>query len=409
MNPFDYKKFFAKYLRAEHTEKEHTAFLKWFGQLSEDEKVLVMEAFQSLSKGRKWPETPEMDRWSQAIESRIDALEGAEKEPFLPIRKFWKPLPWVAAAAAVFVAVYMFLPKASLENKLTAKAEISKALEKEQFAVPEKAAVLMLNNGAVYTLSESSINEINEEGVSLEKGNDGFFLFQNTAASTNSQTQLVRTPASGQVNIQLPDGTRVWLNALSSISFPSQFSEGPRIVDLEGEAYFEVSKLNVNGVRKPFRVRTGRQEIEVLGTHFNVNSYADEDAIKTTLLEGRIVVHVKQAQVNAKETQVQLLPGQQSVLTKNETLLKVENVDSQMAVSWKEGFFNFKETEIREVMRQLARWYDIEIEYQGEVKHERFTGYLPKSMNLETLLQILEEGGGVKLEYENRKLHVRTI
>jgi len=239
----------------------------------------------------------------------------------------------------------------------------------------------------------------------------------------------VATPRGGQYQITLPDGTKVWLNAASNLSFPSTFKGlGNRKVELSGEAYFEVAKDKAH----PFIVATDKQEVEVLGTHFNINSYADETATKTTLLEGSVRVslggrhrHLDDRRDLPNRTNngslpagrddgarrddgqsaaIILKPNQQSVLTGN-SQLKVENANVNDAIAWKNGVFKFNNTTLESIMRQLARWYNIDVVYKGDVTKETFNGVIDRKANLSRILKILEKGG-VSFKIEGKKLTV---
>jgi transmembrane sensor len=201
--------------------------------------------------------------------------------------------------------------------------------------------------------------------------------------------------------VVLPDGTKVWLNAVSSLRFPAGFTGNERVVELTGEAYFEVASINLpagrdgRGSRKvPFIVKIGTPsgtggEVEVLGTHFNVKAYHDEAAIKTTLLEG--LVSVKSAIGAASRQQSAILkPGQQAVLRPNSPLTIDHSADLEEAIAWKNGRFQFANADVETVMREIARWYDVTIEYAGKIPAEKFEGEIPRNSNITEVFKILE-------------------
>jgi ferric-dicitrate binding protein FerR (iron transport regulator) len=204
----------------------------------------------------------------------------------------------------------------------------------------------------------------------------------------------VSTPRGGKWRINLPDGTAVWLNAASSITYPASFSGSrTRQVELKGEAYFEVAKDKAH----PFIVKTDNQEVQVLGTHFNLNSYADEASTKTTLLEGAI-------KITAAGQQKLLKPGEQAIL--NGKVLKISAADLETAVAWKNDEFVFKGESIKEIMRVLARWYNIDAEYSGPVTTEEFQGKIGMQKNITEVLQLLELTEAVHFKIEGRKVIV---
>jgi len=186
------------------------------------------------------------------------------------------------------------------------------------------------------------------------------------------------TPRGRQFNLELPDGTRIWLNAGSSISYPVKFTGTERQVEMTGEAYFEVTRNE----KMPFRVKiNGNTSVEVLGTHFNINAYPDENGVRTTLLEGKVVIRNKI-----------LLPGQQA-LTVNTvpSAVSVHETDTTQAVAWKNGFFNFNNTDLEEILRQLARWYNLEVVYERKLPERRFGGEIQRNLPLSGILAILEK------------------
>lgn len=198
---------------------------------------------------------------------------------------------------------------------------------------------------------------------------------------------IVETPIGGEYSVTLADGTKVWMNAASSLKYPVQFSGNERVVELTGEAYFEVAK----DPAKPFRVKSSGQTIEVLGTHFNVNAYANEGVIKTTLLEGRVKV--------LNKTGIQFLPpGQQSVMNfGGDGRIKVlTDTDTDEVTAWKEGYFQFNQADIHNVMRQLSRWYDIKVSYSPELTYKQFQGAIQRDLKFSQVLRIL---GKTKLQF----------
>jgi ferric-dicitrate binding protein FerR (iron transport regulator) len=208
----------------------------------------------------------------------------------------------------------------------------------------------------------------------------------------------------------LPDGSKVWLNAASSIRYPAVFTGNERRVEIQGEAYFEVA----HDKTKPFTVHfssgnaPGRQgDVQVLGTHFNVNGYDDDEAVKTTLLEGSVkVVNGQSSMVNnQKQTTVILKPGEQAVLTGNSRFTIDHSPDVDQVMSWKNGQFYFSNSDIENIMRQMARWYDVEVEYKTHPK-DRYTISLSRNVPVSKLLQFLELSGGVHFKIEGKKVIV---
>jgi transmembrane sensor len=285
------------------------------------------------------------------------------------------------------------------------KEQMIQIAEKPQEITPGgNRGILTLSNGKQIVLSDISAKDtIAKEGekdeVTIKMGANGvitYIINPNAAASkenTNSFNTL-STPTGGQYNIVLADGTKVYLNAVSSIKYPTQFNGDQRVVELDGEAYFEVAK-NKN---KPFIVKSGDQDIEVLGTHFNVHAYDNEAVVKTTLLEGSVAVTYK----NQKSI---LKPGQQSNVSEKLNKITIKQVDTEAAIAWKNGRFKFDNADLKTVMRQLERWYGIKVEYRGDVSDVRFNGGTFMNKNLSEVLKVLELSN-IKFKVEGKTIIV---
>ncbi len=245
-------------------------------------------------------------------------------------------------------------------------------------------ATLTLADGTAIRLMEAPNGALARQGrVAINKAGEGEVVYDASHAGPANAATLeyntITIPRGGQYRLQLADGTKVWLNAASSLTYPTAFAGSERRVVLTGEAYFEVA----HNKKRPFRVQTATQQVEVVGTHFNVNAYADEPAVKTTLLEGAVRV----ARRGAVDVQV-LRPGQQAVLAAN-GLIAVSETDTEAAVAWKNGLFQFRKADLKTVMRQMARWYDVDVAYEGAVPDKQFSGELYRSANASQVLDML--------------------
>nr|WP_121273327.1 FecR domain-containing protein [Pedobacter schmidteae] len=246
-------------------------------------------------------------------------------------------------------------------------------------------ATLTLANGKVIALDDVDNGKLAEQaGITITKTTDGQLVYtvDDRAGSSSQTTQAlntISTPKGGQYQINLPDGSRVWLNAASSLRYPVRFSGNERKVTLTGEAYFEVTKEK----HLPFIVVTDKQQVEVLGTHFNINAYTDEPGIKTTLLEGAVKVGMRETE----KDDVLLKPGEQCNLNGN--TLSVSTVNTDEAVAWKNGMFLFKDADLKTVMRAVARWYDVEVTYEGALPAREFSGEIYRNLNLNQVLDVL--------------------
>lgn len=330
-----------------------------------------------------------------AIKATIDQrIAQYEKKPVtLPSRSGWIRYA-MAASILLFISVgaYFFIRNSRKGDNF--------AVNTYKGIVPgTNKATLTLANGATISLDDANNGQIAKQaGVKITKTADGQIVYQAEATGQEQAVQnTVTTPKGGQYKIILPDGTNVWLNAASSITYPTVFKGANREVTLNGEGYFEVAKNKA----MPFRVKSTLQTIEVLGTHFNIDTYVDEAQVKTTLLEGSVKV------ISATSSTL-IIPGQQAVIDRegNGAISKRQaNLDKEVA--WKNGVFSFADEDIREVMRQVSRWYDIDVVYEGDMPHEKFFGEISRSSNLADVFRILElnnmkfavEGKTVKVSY----------
>jgi ferric-dicitrate binding protein FerR (iron transport regulator) len=232
-------------------------------------------------------------------------------------------------------------------------------------------------------------------------------LSYNTLKNKSSEIlyNTISTPRGGQYQLMLADGSKVWLNAESSLRFPVSFTGQERKVELMGEASVGVAHVSssLGGGREeaagmPFKVKVHGMEVEVLGTHFNINSYDNESTIRTTLLEGSV-------KINKNNSSSLLKPGQQAQMNKAGEIKIINNVDVEEAIAWKEGKFQFDKADIHDIMRQLARWYDVDVEYKGTVS-SHFGGTISRDVNLSQVLNMLHLTGEVNFQIQDKKVVV---
>ncbi|WP_295791458.1 FecR family protein [Mucilaginibacter sp.] len=293
---------------------------------------------------------------------------------------------WLRYAAAVFLFggcfmyYYAHTHRAVKSNVLTQQQKPSK----NDAGPGGNKAILTLANGSKINLSDVKNGVLASQGQTvLKKDKNGRIIYEASdvkGVDSSAIFNTITTPRGGQFQVVLSDGSKVWLNSASSITFPAAFSKTERKVTITGEAYFEIAK-NKN---KPFKVVTGRQMVEVLGTHFNINAYTDESAIKTTLIEGSV-------KISADAQSAILKPEQQSSLFNNK--ISINTVDTDNVLAWTTGNFQFEKAEIPSIMREAARWYDVDIKYEGEIPKRRFTGSISRSVNLSELLKMLKYTG----------------
>lgn len=264
--------------------------------------------------------------------------------------------------------------------------------EPQQFTVSAKNDVKPGRNKAILTLADGSVIDLDnaktgqlatQSGIIVRKTANGKleYIVKDVANANQAiSTNLISTPRGGQYEVTLPDGTKVWLNAASSLKYPSSFAKNERKVELQGEAYFEVAKDK----NRPFRVATKQQTVEVLGTHFNISAYNDEAQVKTTLLEGAV-------NVSSGTNSLKLKPGQQALLNLADAKLRLNpNVDVDKEMAWKNDLFAFDNDDLKTIMRQISRWYDLDVVYQGKITDEKYVGEIPRNSNLSEVFKILE-------------------
>ena len=258
-------------------------------------------------------------------------------------------------------------------------------------------AVLTLADGSHITLDSAHTGVVARQGAGqVVKKADGQIAYTPAGTAGPVLYNTMTTPRGGQYQLTLADGTQVWLNAASSITYPTTFSGPDRTVTISGEAYFEVAHRE----RQPFRVKAGETLIEDLGTHFNINAYADEPAIRTTLLEGSV-----QVSIAGSAAAVTLKPGQQARSHTIGPIKVLSGVDLDETLAWKNGLFQFDRADIQAVMRQIARWYDVEVQYEGPVPNDKFWGKLPRDANASQVLRVLQKEQ-VHFRIEGKKIIV---
>ncbi|PTS99334.1 anti-sigma factor [Pedobacter sp. HMWF019] len=321
-----------------------------------------------------------------------DRIHGTSK--VLKMRR--RKQKWVYASVAAVLLLISIASWFVVENK-TNDDELRYATE--SISPGRTVATLTLSNGKKITLDSIANGRFAEQsGVSISKTKDGNLVYQFSEQRTgvdNDQFNSIETPKGGTYQINLPDGTKVWLNAASLLRFPVRFSQKERRVELAGEGYFEVAKDK----SRPFFVKNNTQEVKVLGTHFNINGYSDNTFVQTTLIEGS--VQVSSFQEASDIEHVVLRPGQQSELNSGNFIVKPANIQEVMA--WKNGNFLFDAMELSNILKQLNRWYNINVDYSG-VPNLRLTGYISRNESLYRVLQMLEITANVKFKVQNKVL-----
>ncbi|ASU33100.1 FecR family protein [Mucilaginibacter xinganensis] len=369
------------------------------GRASAEEEQLLLNYFNSFQSAGEWDETKLGNK--QQLEDKMlarlqnsvrQSAEGSNNQVF-SMFSFKR-----VAAAAIFLlaagGMFYVVSKKTADKQLV----VNKSQVKHDANPGGNRATLTLADGSTYVLDSAKNGVLAKKGnVSIKKEKDGQVTY---AAETNepanenvSALNTMSTKAGGQYQLLLADGTKVWLNSESSIKYPTAFKGRERTVELTGEAYFEVAK----NAAMPFMVKVNNMQVRVLGTHFNIMAYDNENAIKTTLLEGAVKLTVgNHASV--------LKPGQQGRVTKSGDI-NIVDVDAEQAVAWKNGYFEFDRSSIREIMNQLARWYDIKVTYEGKIPDDEYVGKIERNVKLSQVLHILELSH-VHFKLENKNLTV---
>ena len=322
-------------------------------------------------------------------------------------------MPYLQVAASILVIFLFSTTIYFYRSSLTSKSQlpIAQGVEKIEDKQPAKnIAILTLGNNSQIVLDEASNGEIAQEsGVSILKTDKGELVYKIRNSNKLSNNDLnkyntISTPMGGKFKVILPDGSLVVLNAASTLKYPVHFDEKLRKVSFTGEAYFEIAKLeDKRKKRVPFYVYSNDQIVEVLGTHFNINSYDNEEYSKTTLLEGSVKIINEKSAAPAKI----LKPGQQAVIKRGDIQTKIMIADEAQALAWKDGYFLFKNTNIKDVVNELERWYNIDIQYEDEMEFENITGYISRNVKISSVLKMLQLSGIVNYEISGSEIIIK--
>jgi transmembrane sensor len=377
----------AAYLKNTLTDDEREELDEWVTASDANMQLFVrLINEKTLEKGLKERKLYDADRAVKRLQEEIRRKRRQAKRIRLGAT--------LAVAAGVILLVAIYLVPA-LNSKKPGKT--IEQVTTADLPPGGNKAILTTGNGKHITLDNSKTSLLNETGLNIEN-QSGVLSYEGTdnqALNTHSLFHTLSTPVGGQYQLILPDGSRVWLNASSSIKFPTAFTQEQRLVDISGEAYFEVAHNPV----KPFVVKNGTNEITVLGTHFNVNAYSDEAATKVTLLQGSVKVSNDKGALTIK-------PGQQAMLTLNHPPEAASSVDIEEIIAWKNGLFQFNDEPIEIIMRQVARWYGVKPVYQGRIPYH-FTVDIERNLPLSKVLHLLELNNNVHFTLQDKTLIVK--
>ncbi len=369
------------------------------GQCTPEEKLWLEEWYLSF----EWSSDEEVPDavWKglkEEVWNNLQEEKGREAViPMQPVlagnirrRRWWY---YGAAAAVILVASFLFFP--GKKEPATHPAETVSRLQEPGDVLPGASkASLVLDDGAVIALDAAAVTQFKEaDGTTIDKQH-GKIVYGNAAGSNEKVFyNTLNIPRGGEYQLVLPDGSKVWLNAASSLRFPTRFVEKERVVHLEGEGYFEIAKNE----KQPFRVITKEgMEVIVTGTSFNVMAYKDEAYIKTTLAEGSV-------SVKKGTNTILLLPSRQAILQKNTDEMEVREADIDKEMAWKNGMIEFYDDDLPYIMRQLSRWYDVEASFEGDIPPGRYNGSILRQATLSEVMQILKLAG-VKYWLDNKRV-----
>lgn len=360
------------------------------GAISDLEKEELLGLYNAISsRDAEYPD--DMEDVQVRMLSRLnDEFKTKKRSVF---GKGWKLIAATVTMALLSAGIYI-VSKPDLKQKLA-----QRKFDKPIILPGTNIATLTLGNGKQILLNGSNKGTLAVQGNAVITKNAAGQISYKVTGTSHANEEIayntVTTPLGGQFRITLPDGSNVWLNAGSSIKYPSRFVGNERHVELHGEAYFEIFK-NKNA---PFTVAAENVNIKVLGTHFNVMAYENEPSVNTTLLEGSVAL-------NSKSAHAMLIPGQQAVADKTADNIIVRKVNIEDAVAWKNGYFSFRKENIKTAMNKIARWYNVDVEYSGNVNNKILGGTVSRAENINELLNYVELTGIAKFKIEGRRIKV---
>lgn len=379
-----------KFLQDEITEAEHQELQAWVSATERNKEI-----FDELTSEEKLPE--ELANFIDVRERGFAKINEADPETrvVVEMKKGFNWRPWLTAAVVTGLAIGGYL---LFQNKATEQPAVVEQKPVTNDVAPGKDGAILKLPDTTIILDDLKDGEIVKQGDVIVTKEGGKIIYKpSQPGSSELVYNTMTTPKGRTYRVELSDGSVAWLNAASSIHYPIVFGNDERRVEITGEVAFEVAK----DVSKKFIVVAEGASTEVLGTSFNFNSYKDEAEIKITLLEGSVKVN------NSSSKSVMLKPGQQAAVSSTkEAAIPVQQADVEQVMAWKNGLFKFQSTPMQEMMRQIARWYDVEVVYEGAIKDDPVTGTMPRNTNASEALSMLEYLG-YKFKIEGKKITVR--
>jgi len=387
--------FFEKLKKGKETQEDHLRFFSWLNTASSIEIEDMLDQYGNYFENLPDEHHPQQVRISKILEKKINQFEAqhqkSEKNNIGTRPSFLKKVAIAASMIVVFAFIYHFSQKNN-------PAEELKILSHQVKILPgsNKAILVLANQSSIilHAVNEGIIARQNNVLISKSPNSQ---LVYNDSKFEKSDNRMpvfntIYIPKGGEYQLILPDGSKVWLNAQSSLKYPIHFEGKERQVELNGEAYFEIAKDKSH----PFKIMANGMQVKVLGTHFNIMAYKDEASVKTTLLEGSV-------QIKKGVNEQIIKPGEQAIVSKD---IEVIQVNVEEAIEWKNGNFNFSHEDLASIMRKIARWYNVSITYEGKITNASFVGTIPKSTQIDQVLKYLELTGLVHFKITERRIIV---
>lgn len=381
MTLYQLKDLLQRHVYGKLSDSELTALRSALSEFKDDEEVTkILDAV--------WDQDAELNVSKEKAEVIFQSIITTKKSTN-------KNLKWLSIAASIAVIISIAIAINFTTSQPSEKIKTQQASTQIEINPGQNKAVLTLSNGKTISLNEQNNGALaTDGGVVVSKLSDGQLSYtaNDKQANTALQFNTISTPRGGQYMVVLPDGTKVWLNAHSSLRYPVYFAGKERVVEVYGEAYFEVTKNKL----KPFKVIANNVAVKVLGTHFNVTAYADEPTVRTTLLEGSVDVNHKI-----------LLPGQQARINNQTQNINILSVNTDEVVAWKNGLFIFRNENIQSIMNKISRWYDVEVEFKNKkILDQKFGGTFSRSGELSDMLESMSLTGVIHFRTEGRRIIV---
>lgn len=382
---------FQQYLANKISREEYAELWQCIRQDTEERSLLQELETLWEDAGKEEPVISRKE-WEKKMQELIQDDAHSKQEPKRNFGFNWKKYKWAIAAAItllLFTGYYFF--KDYLHQDKTGTTGLT---QKKDLLPGGNKAVLTLSNGSRIILDSLANGVITQQGkTNIVKSGDGLITYNPAnAMPADVVYNMLSIPRGGKYQLTLPDGTKVWLNSASTLRFPTSFPGNRRVVEMTGEAYFEVAK----NVQKPFIVKVNGMKVKVLGTHFNIMAYDDEPTVETTLLEGAV-------SVKKGRKKILLRPGQQARMDKQGKITVAKNESVDKIIAWKNNLFWFEENDIHEVMRQVSRWYDADVVIKGNIP-QHFTGSIPRDVNVLKVFKVLHETGNIHFKIKDHKI-----